>query len=437
MESSKKMPSGEPEGTATETVLEEDRRPDVQAHYNSTTLKLITAGRVTGLPHIAMMRFVFVDGAYFVFAGSRKSDWFLNALSSGSAKVRLDDYVQAVACEEFLDVSMLRRLYTKKYGARVVRDWYSSPEAASLRLTPTSPAVARGAIRGEGQVKTDFRSWKARGVDYFASVADAFDSASEEYDFTIRGNFINVWTREKSIKEVLKLTRPDDVLLEIGCGTGTEAIRISKRVRSVVATDISPKMIAILQRKIETRKLDGKVRALEMRATDIARIKDQLPNGTTRLAYSFNGALNCDPEIEKFPGELWKVMEPGGFFVCSVRNKFCFEESLLQLIMLRLDDLTPRKKEPTMVSVGGMDIPAYYYYPGEFADFFRPHFEVRKIIALPAIVPPPYLNDYYVKFRSRLWLIEKADAALAGVFPFNRFGDQALFVFQRRESPGA
>ena len=86
-----------------------------------------------------------------------------------------------------------------------------------------------------------------------------------------------------------------------------------------------------------------------------------------------------------------------------------------------------------MVSVGGMDIPAYYYYPWEFADIFKPYFEVKKEVALPAIIPPPYLNDLYVKLRSKLKFLEQADNALASVFPFNKLGDQTLCVFRRND----
>ncbi len=414
---------------------EEVDRPKLEP----TTLKLITAGRTSGLPHIAIMRFAVSDGAYFVMAGSGRSDWFLNARASRSGKVRIGDSVQAMACEEFNDGDFVRQLFTKKYGARIVKDWYSGPQTRSLKLTPTAALTIRGAIRGEGQVKLDFHAWKAQGLDYRDAVADAFDSASEEYDFTIGGNFINVWIRERSIKAVLELTRPDDVLLEIGCGTGTEAIRISRQVRGVVATDISSSMIALLRRKIEARKMGSKIHALQVRAIDVGRAKDHLPGGKARVAYSFNGALNCELELDRFPRELWNILEPGGLFVCSIRNRFCIEESLVQGALLRFRSLTPRKEQPKMVSVGGMDIPAYYYYPWEFAGFFKPFFDVKKTSALPAIVPPPYLNDLYVKLRSRIKFLEPADVALADVFPFNMFGDQTLFVFQRndRASPEA
>ena len=414
-------------------VMLQDEGDGSTPHLEPSTLKLITTGRTTGLPHIAMMRFVFSESVYYVMGAGRKSDWFLNAVSRGKAKVRLGDYLQTVVCEEFIDKDKVRQQYTKKYGGRIVKDWYSGPQTRALRLTPTAPLIQRGAIRGEGQVKLDFGAWKAQGVDYLGSVSDAFDSASEEYDFTIAGNFINVWTRERSIKEVLELSGPEDVLLEIGCGTGTEAIRISKQVGGVVATDISASMIALLTRKVEARKLGGRIWPLKLRAIDVGKAKEFLQGGKTRVVYSFNGALNCEVEIHRFPRELWGVTEPGGYFVCSIRNNFCLEESLYRAALMKFDSVTPRKKQPKMVSVGGLDIPAYYYSPSEFARFFKPYFKAKKIVALPSIIPPPYLNDLYVRLRSRLQFLERADKALADKFPFNLFGDQTLFVFQRND----
>jgi SAM-dependent methyltransferase len=419
---------------ADEVLLQGGGKEGDRPQLEPTTLKLITTGRTTGLPHIAVVRFVLSDGAYFVIGGSRRSDWFLNAIASGTGKVRIGEAVQAATCEEFSDLDAVRRLFTKKYGSRIVKEWYSGPLSRALKLTPTAALTRRGGIRGEGEVKMDFQAWKAQGLDYRGAVAEAFDSASEEYDFTIGSNFINVWIRERSIRELLDITRREDVLLEIGCGTGTEAIRISKHVEGIVATDISPSMIALLRRKVDARRLSGRIRALQAKAVDVGRARESLPGGRARVAYSFNGALNCELELARFPRELWDVVEPGGYFVCSVRNKFCLEESLVQGALLRFRSMTPRKKQPKMVSVGGMDIPAYYYHPWEFAAVFKPYFEVKREVALPAILPPPYLNDLYVKLRSRLKILEHADNALAASFPFNKFGDQTLFVFRRNDA---
>jgi hypothetical protein len=109
------------------------------------TMRLVTTGRTSGLPHTVVVRFVFSGGAYFVVGGDGRSDWFVNALASRAAKVRISDYVQTVACEQFFDTDLVRGLFARKYGPGIVKEWYSSSKIRSLMLTPTAlPHHERG-----------------------------------------------------------------------------------------------------------------------------------------------------------------------------------------------------------------------------------------------------------------------------------------------------
>jgi hypothetical protein len=109
------------------------------------TVRLVTTGRTTGLPHAVVVRFVSSDGVYFVIGGGGRSDWFDNALASKEAKVRLGDRVQAVECEQFFDMDLVRGLFARKYGPGIVKEWYSSSEIRSLVLRPTAlPDAERG-----------------------------------------------------------------------------------------------------------------------------------------------------------------------------------------------------------------------------------------------------------------------------------------------------
>jgi len=378
------------------------------------------------------MRFFYSKGSFYVISGRKRSDWALNAMSTHEATARLGDYQQLVNCELYPHRGDILTLFEKKYGKRVVTDWYAASELC-FKLSPIGPLALRGRIRGESETALDFRSWKETGKDYYAAVVEAFDSASDEYDFTIRQNFINVWIRNRSIEELLALVRPGDVLLEIGCGTGVEAIQISKCVRGIVATDISGKMLSLLDQKVISRKLEEKIKTIQLGASEIGRARELLPNGKVRVAYSFNGALNCEPRIGEFPSELWRIMEPKGLFVCSIRNTICLSEAITHAAVFQLNRLAPRKKQPVMVSVGGIDIPSYYYSPGRFADIFRTHFRLRKMIGLPGLLPPAYLSNTYVKIRKGLFFVENAERALASHYPVNRVGDQTLLVFERRE----
>jgi ubiquinone/menaquinone biosynthesis C-methylase UbiE len=395
------------------------------------TLKLLTRGRHTGLPHIVELRFTRSEEAFFVLAGDGSSDWVLNALA-GSPRVRIGQMVYSVSVGKATPQEHTRTIgqFLTRYGAQIVDSWYRNAQLC-LRLQPIGAPTSRNAVRGEMDAQLDFESWKTKGNNYFSTVQEAFDSASEEYDFTISHNFINTWIRKRSVREILRLVKPSDTLLEIGCGTGAEAIQISKNVRQIIATDISQGMLNLLRQKINAKKLEN-ILPVQVRAANISTIAPLVDGNSVRIAYSFNGALNLEPDIEGFPLELSRILEREGYFVCSVRNIFCLSETMAHAAVLQIDKIAPRRKQPTMVSVGGIDIPAFYYSTTLMSRLFKPYFRLRRLVGLPAFLPPAYLNDHCVRFRPVTSVLERLETILAERFPFNRLSDQTLFVFQKR-----
>ncbi|MCA6120351.1 methyltransferase domain-containing protein [Bradyrhizobium sp. WSM 1704] len=54
---------------------------------------------------------------------------------------------------------------------------------------------------------------------------------------------------ERTLERTHALLKPSDKVLELGCGTGTTALRLAGSVQSYLATDISAAMIAIAEEK--------------------------------------------------------------------------------------------------------------------------------------------------------------------------------------------
>ena len=395
-------------------------------------LRLETRGRKTSLPHIVELRFVALAGSYYVFAGSVKSDWVLNSLGAGDAKVLFSAFsfmasVRRAGEEEGLAAE---REFAMRFGRDFFEKWYRSPRTC-IRLNRTGPIAPRRASRGEVEAKTTYAEWRDGKTDFYTDVGGAFDLASEEYDFTIRRNFINTWIRRRSIAILRSYLRPDDVILEIGSGTGAETVEIAEGVRGIVAIDISKRMVELLSAKAMAKGLSGKVQAYRFAAADVSQVSPFLGRQKVRLAFSFNGALNCEPRIEKFVESLHGLLEADGYFICSVRNTVCLSEMLSHALVLQFGRATPRKHQPSMVSVGGTEIPSTYYAPHLFARLFEPRFKLRRMFALPALLPPAYLSNYYFGARKGISFIERLDPMVSGRFPFKLLGDQTMFVFQK------
>ncbi len=401
----------------------------------SSFIRLETKGRKTGLSHVVELRYVYLHGSFFVIGGSSRNDWVLNALHSGKVRVRSAKAVVETSARLASDAERREASeeFAKKYGQPLFDQWYGG-SGACLRLAPSGPPNIRSGTSGELDAKTTYEEWERNGRDFYADVADAFDLASEEYDFTISHNFINTWIRERSISILHEYVGANDTLLEVGCGTGAETIEVARRVSHIVATDISRLMVERLSAKAKARGLSHKVDALRLAAGDISEVSRYLGDRRVRVAYSFNGALNCEPRLGEFVDALYLLLEPGGYLICSIRNTICLSEMLSHALFLQFDKATPRKKQPSMVSVGGKDIPSTYFSPHRFIEFFKQGFQVRRVVALPALLPPAYLSNYYLRMRRGLILFERFDELASERFPFKLLGDQTLFVFQKKET---
>jgi hypothetical protein len=136
--------------------------------------------------------------------------------------------------------------------------------------------------------------------------------------------------------------------------------------------------------------------------------------------------------LHDFASELSDTIVDEVHFVCSIRNTLCLSEVLSHAVVLEFDKMSLRKKQPIMISVGGKDIPATYYSASKFAQHFSKYFKLKKLIGLPAIMPPAYLSNYYVRLGKSVSFVERLESALSSHFPFNRYGDQTLFVFEKK-----
>lgn len=89
-----------------------------------------------------------------------------------------------------------------------------------------------------------------------SSVSDArfWDRTSSRY---ARSAISDHAGYERTLERTRELLKPQDRVLELGCGTGTTALRLADHVQSYLATDISTGMIAIAEQKLAAAAIPG------------------------------------------------------------------------------------------------------------------------------------------------------------------------------------
>lgn len=271
--------------------------------------------------------------------------------------------------------------------------------------------------------------------EHYGQVADAFDQASETYDELYEHNPIMTWMRSRSLATLQTTFAPGSHLLEIGCGTGEEALALSQLGYRVVATDVSPAMIELARTKAQNLGVENVTwRALP--AGQLAELMRDYGHGAFDGAFSSFGALNCEPQLESVAAALFHLLRSEAHLICSVMNRWCAWEILWALLHVQPRTAFRRLKRgwvPAGLACadGRLSVPTCFYGPRAFVRRMAPQFKLQAVRALPVFLPPPYL-DHLPKQHPTLWSrLGTLEHRMGNRFPFHSLGDHFLVTMVR------
>lgn len=113
---------------------------------------------------------------------------------------------------------------------------------------------------------------------------------------------------EKTLQRVQALLSPEHEVLEIGCGTGSTALRLAPGIRRLVATDVSGEMVTIAREKL----LDQPVPQLEFRVADADAAIPAQPAYDVVLAFNL---LHLATNLPQTLQSALNALKPGGLFI--------------------------------------------------------------------------------------------------------------------------
>lgn len=113
---------------------------------------------------------------------------------------------------------------------------------------------------------------------------------------------------ERTLERTRHYLKNTDVVVELGCGTGTTAIRLAPAVARVVASDISPEMVAIGREKAQT---EGSTNIEFAVATPEAAPWE---DASFDVALAFNFLHLVEARAAAL-ASVHRVLKPGGLFI--------------------------------------------------------------------------------------------------------------------------
>jgi len=138
-----------------------------------------------------------------------------------------------------------------------------------------------------------------------AKDARFWDRASRRY---ARAKIADQGGYERTLGRARALLGPNDRVLELGCGTGTTALRLAQGVQNYLATDISMRMIAIAEEKATASPVAG----LAFRTATAESIASEQTAFDAILGFNYLHLVR-DPQdtLRRIHG----MLRPGGLFI--------------------------------------------------------------------------------------------------------------------------
>ena len=110
------------------------------------------------------------------------------------------------------------------------------------------------------------------------------------------------------IRKIKSLLSADDIVLDIGCATGTQCDDISGNVKRVTGIDISEKLLAIA----EQRKTERKIENVEFLKTTVFDQRFRLGSFDVVMAFY---VLHFFEDIDAVFTRIYELLNPGGLFI--------------------------------------------------------------------------------------------------------------------------
>ncbi len=204
---------------------------------------------------------------------------------------------------------------------------------------------------------------------------------------------------------------PNARVLDLGCGTGEDALHLLASGAVVTAIDSSSAMVEIARSK-----------GVDARLLSIEHL-DELSE-TYDFVLSNFGALNCVADFAALRESLARRIHPGGVLALCVMNRFCMWELLYYAVRGQFGRASRRWSGKARVS----ELSVFYPSLRQIESALSPAFRLTGDAGIGVCVPPSYVRALPPWLLKRF---ERLDSLVAGSRIGRAIGDHRLFIFVR------
>jgi len=224
-----------------------------------------------------------------------------------------------------------------------------------------------------------------------------FDTIADGYDSAFTYSAIGTAQRE-IVRSYLENSLPQNKelnVLELNCGTGEDALWLAKKGHSVLATDISERMLETTEEKAKDNQLNDKIKTKRL---DLSKVDELNTNEYFDLIFSNFGGINCLAfnDFFKLPVFLSKLLKANGRLIMVIMPEICLWEVFYFTLKLNLKKAFRRSStKGVKVKLMDREIITYYYSPIIVRKIFYKEFDQVGLKPVGFFIPPSYLENFF------------------------------------------
>jgi ubiquinone/menaquinone biosynthesis C-methylase UbiE len=255
----------------------------------------------------------------------------------------------------------------------------------------------------------------------------AFDSLAERYDDLFTRSLIGRAQRDAVWKRAAEAFTPGDHVLELNCGTGEDALFLSRLGVVVTACDASEQMIL---QAIRRRELEAPHSEISFKVLPTEKIAElQAPVMFDGVFSNFSG-LNCVADLAEVAKQLSTCVRPGAPLLLCLSTRVCLWEIAWFLCHGEFNKAFRRCRGKATVSLGEFNVVVRYPSVRRLRGLFSPAFVLRSWTGIGVAVPPSYLEPWARKHPQRLNALRRLDRIICNWPGFRSIGDHVLLWFE-------
>jgi ubiquinone/menaquinone biosynthesis C-methylase UbiE len=257
-------------------------------------------------------------------------------------------------------------------------------------------------------------------------VARAFDSIAGTYDASFESSVVTQKLRQRIYAIIEGLVQPPSRILDLSCGTGTDARSLAEKGYVVVGVDISNKMIAEARNKVNGR---SNLQFLVSSYHDLAHLAE---SGFDLVLSNFGG-LNCTNDLKTVGSEVVSKLKPNGYFIAVVMPPFSLWESVSFVAGGRFKEALRRiHAHGAETRLNGQTLRVHYHSPGRIAQELADGFALTRVIGLNIFSPPSHAKRFIARFPELTSWLETIDFLFCRLPLLRSMGDHCLVVLRKR-----